>query len=115
MENRSVRIYQLLSQLGVTPNYVGFFHLASAVQLCADHPERPQLVTKWIYPLVAQQYGTTWNAVERNIRTVGNVIWKQNRPMLEQLAHRPLPKRPRSAQLLSILASTLFSEPWCSQ
>lgn len=105
-----VEIYDLLYNLGVTANYTGFFHTAYAVQLCTENPERLLLVTKWVYPDVAKRYGTNWKAVERNIRTVGAVIWTQNRPLLEQLARRPLEEKPYTAQLLSIL-SAHYSSP----
>ena len=77
--------YHLLHRLGATANYTGFSYLVRALQLCAEEPERLLLVTKWLYPDVAKQYGTNWKAVERNIRTVGRVIWNSNRP-------RTLPK-----------------------
>lgn len=99
--------YDLLYRLGVSANYIGFFHTAYAVSLCAEQPERLRLITKWLYPEVARQYRTKWKAVERNIRTVSGVIWRENRPLLEQLACRPLPRRPRNAQLLAILAASL--------
>ena len=102
-------IYDLLYQLGVTANYTGFFHTAYAVSLCAEQPDRLLLVTKWLYPEVAKQYHTNWKAVERNIRTVSDIIWRENRPLLEQLARRTLSKRPRTTQLLAILASSLSS------
>lgn len=102
-------IYDLLYQLGVTANYTGFFHTAYAVSLCAEQPDRLLLVTKWLYPEVAKQYHTNWKAVERNIRTVSDIIWRENRPLLERLARRTLSKRPRTTQLLAILASSLSS------
>lgn len=77
------------------------------MELCRKKPERVLLVTKWVYPEVARQYGTSWGAVERNIRTVDHVIWRENRPLLEELAHKPLDKKPRNAQLLAILAASL--------
>lgn len=46
---------------------------------------------------------------ERNIRTAGCIIWRENRPMLEQLACRPLKHKPHSAQMLAILSSNLLS------
>jgi len=101
------RVYDLLYRLGVTANYTGFFHMACAVSLCAQQPDRLLLVTKWLYPEVAKQYGTNWKAVEQNIRRVGCIIWQTNRPGLEELAHRRLEQRPCSAQLLAILASSL--------
>ena len=60
---------------------------------------------------VAKQYDTNWKAVERNIRTVGGVIWTRSRPLLEQLARRPLAQMPCPAQLLAILSSSLLSPP----
>lgn len=103
----SAKIYDLLYQLGVTANYTGFFHTAYAVSLCAQQPDRLLLVTKRLYPEVARQYQTNWKAVERNIRTVGSIIWRENRPLLERLAHRNLSKKPPATQLLAILASAL--------
>lgn len=100
-------IYDLLYRLGVTANYIGFFHTAYAVALCIEQPDRLMLVTKWLYPEVAKQYKTSWKAVERNIRTVGCVAWRENRSLLEELAHRKLVHRPHTAQLLAILSAGL--------
>ena len=102
--------YHLLHRLGATANYTGFSYLVRALQLCAEEPERLLLVTKWLYPDVAKQYGTNWKAVERNIRTVITVVWEQNRAMLEGLARRPLLQRPCAAQFLSILSNSLLCE-----
>ena len=104
-------IYDLLYQLGVTANYTGFFHTAYAISLCVEQPDRLLLVTKWLYPEVAKQYGTNWKAVEHNIRTVSSIIWRENRTLLEKLAHRRLEQKPRNAQMLAILASSLDTGP----
>ena len=105
------KVWDLLYQLGVTANYIGFFHTAYAVSLCVGQPDRLLLVTKWLYPEVAKRYGTNWKAVERNIRTVSCIIWQEGRPLLEELAHRHLEQKPRNAQLLAILASSLDTGP----
>ena len=114
MDDVVLQIYDLLYRLGVTARYVGFFYTAYALRLCAEQPERLLLITKWVYPDVAAQYHTNWRAVARDITTVGNVIWEQNRPLLERLAHRPLEKRPGNAQLLAILAASIPppNGPW---
>lgn len=104
-------IYDLLYRLGATANYTGFFHTAYAVSLCMEQPDRLLLVTKWLYPEVAKQYGANWKAVERNIRTVSCIIWREGRPLLEELAHRHLEQKPRNAQMLAILASSLDTGP----
>ena len=111
MRHESSEIYELLLCLGVTQNYKGYGQTACAVELCQKEPERLQLVTKWVYPEVAEQYGTSWGAVERNIRTVRGVIWERNRDLLKELACFPLPEKPRPAQLLAILASSPGPRP----
>lgn len=115
MEDMLSEIYSLLYQLGVTGNYTGFFHTSYAIMLCVDQPDRLLLVTKWLYPEVAKHYKTNWKAVERNIRTVNDIIWRENRPLLEELARRPLMEKPRNTQLLSILASAIDAAPLAVQ
>jgi len=100
-------IQKRLSLLGVTERYVGFFYAAYAAELCRERPERLLFVTKEVYPDVARRYQTSWQAVERDIRTVRNMIWAQSRPLLERMAGRPLQKKPGTAQLLNILTTAL--------
>ncbi|MCM1234920.1 MAG: sporulation initiation factor Spo0A C-terminal domain-containing protein [Ruminococcus flavefaciens] len=102
--NTQAAIYDLLSCIGVTLNYKGYNQTACAVSLCLKEPERLQLVTKLLYPKVAKRHQTSWKAVERNIRTVDGVIWRENRFLLEELVRKPLVRKPRNAQLLAILA-----------
>ena len=75
MGSRLSEIYDLLYRLGLAGRYTGFFHTSYAVLLCIQCP------------------------VERNFLTAGSVIWRENRPLLEELARGPLPKKPRPAQL----------------
>lgn len=86
-------------------------YTAYTVSLCVEQPDCLLLVTKWLYPEVAKRYGTNWKAVERNIRTVSCIIWRENRPLLEELAHRHLEQKPRNAQMLAILVSSLDTGP----
>ena len=80
----------LLYQLGLTANYRGFFYVSYVIELSIEKEERLLLVTKWLYPEVAKRYGTNWKAVERSIRTAGHIMWRENRPLLEELAGRRL-------------------------
>ena len=80
------RIQRLLYRLGVTENYTGFPHTVYAVQLSISRPDRLHLITKQLYPDVARHYGTSWKAVERNIRTVASIAWTSNPLLLAELA-----------------------------
>ena len=107
MEDRLDQAYGALRRLGVTAEYKGCPYAAYAVALCAERPDLLLLVTKNLYPEVARQYRTTWQAVERNIRTVVGVVWKRNPALLEQMAGGPLEGRPRSARFLAIVSGGL--------
>ena len=112
MENSDIGIRMedacvLLWRLGITANYIGFFHTAYALSLCVERRERLLLATKWLYPEVAKRYDTTWKAVERNIRLTVCKAWKNNRPLLEQMACRSLPHRPSATGFLAMSAQYL--------
>lgn len=101
-------VYALLRSLGAGANYKGFFPTADAIWLCVQSEDNLTLVTKRLYPEVAQKYGTSWSAVERNIRTIAAVVWERNPVLLAKLAGFPLLQRPSSTQFLDILAASLL-------
>ena len=97
-------VYALLMCFGVGRKYQGFEQCAHAVYLSAEAPERLTLVTKWLYPDVAKQFGVSWTVIERNLRTVSRIAWENNRPLLEQLAGEEIPQIPSSSKFVKILA-----------
>ena len=104
-------VYDVLYRLGITADYIGFFHTSYAVYLAVLHPKRLLLVTKLLYPAVAKHYETSWQRVERNIRTVIGIAWSSNRPLLVELARHPLCEKPTPAHFLAILAASFRHRP----
>lgn len=107
--DRRRAIHALLRTLGITTGYKGFACISYALELCMESPDRLELVTKWVYLDVARHFRTSWMAVERNIRTACEVIWREHRMLLSELADRPLRRRPQNSELLHILTSTLLA------
>ena len=101
------RAAHILSQLGITANYAGFYQTAYAVSLSAHDPDRLLFVSKCIYPDVAAKCNTNVKCIERNIRTVTKVSWKKNSLLLSELAEYPLSEKPGNAEFLAILATYL--------
>ncbi len=97
----------ILSQLGITANYAGFYQTAYAVSLSAHDPDKLLFVSKCIYPDVAARCNTNARCIERNIRTVTKVSWKKNSLLLSELAEYPLSEKPGNAEFLAILATYL--------
>lgn len=108
-EAAAKKVYRLLCRMGVTANCNGFYHTAYAVLLAMENPQRLLMVTKWLYPEVAQHYHTTWSAVERSIRTVITIIWNTCPELLSEIAGCPLPKKPGPSQFISMLSVYLYS------
>lgn len=100
-------IYQILRQLGLSANYLGFYQMAWAVRQTREEPERLLLVTKTIYPSVARQFQTSWAAVERNLRTAVRIIWEARTPLLEELMGIGNWERPCTARFLALLVAYL--------
>ena len=122
LDNLPVEIYDALYQLGLTANYTGFFHIAYAVHLAVQSPQRLRLVTKWLYPDVAAYYNTTQYiavaandttpaAVERNIRLSVARVWSETPDLLMKLSHTPLSEKPSNAKFLALLVSQLSHAP----
>lgn len=68
-----------LQGVGITANYSGFFYTSYAVYLAARQPERLLLVTKWLYPEVAEQYHKAWKNVERGISSAACLRFSRSR------------------------------------
>ena len=63
------KITSLLLRLGITPDLRGFQYLVDAIQIWNEaRPVKP-CMTKEVLPRIAAKYGTSWENVERNIRT----------------------------------------------
>ena len=101
---------ELLLWLGVTPKYHGFHITSYAVLLCVRQPKRLLLITKWLYPDMAKHFHTGWQNIERNIRTVAEIIWTSYPEKLEQIAMRKLDRRPSNQELIAILAEHIASQ-----
>ena len=66
---------RLLRGLGVNSYYKGFWQTAYAVQLAIENPESMTYICKGLYIDVAVHFHTSVCCIERNIRTVKQVIW----------------------------------------
>lgn len=60
-----------LFKMGIPPKVAGFNYITDAVMLL--HENEGISMTKELYPQIAEKYETTWNKVERAIRTAFNI------------------------------------------
>lgn len=101
-------ICSLLTSLGITSNYYGYYYISQAIQLTASGMENLLLVTKRLYPHIAQIYNTSSKNVERNIRHSVDIAWRTNPALLCELAGHQLKYKPTSGEFLAILSSKII-------
>lgn len=100
-------IGDLLYQLGITTKYVGYDYLSYAIHLCMHQPERLCLVTKWLYPDVAEHFQIDWKTVERGMRFANNIAWSTRSEKLRCIAQGRLIEKPCAAQFIGIIVGYL--------
>lgn len=111
MENTYQQMCAILRRLGVYSHYKGFSQAAYAAALCVEEPSRRNSLIEQVYSATAEWFNTSWNSVERNIRTVSRRVWKKNRTGLEALTGTPLDSAPGPGLFLMLLASVLEPVP----
>ena len=93
MTNRENAAHKLLRILGANGGYLGFYY--KTIYQC-----------KWLYNEVAERYHTTPFCVERNIRTMVDMIWNYgNRQFLKELVPYPFNAKPKNAQFIDGLVA----------
>lgn len=67
-------IESLLLSLGVTRSYRGYLYFIEAVRMAAEEPDRLTCIREKIYQPIARAHRTTIFNVEKNLRTIRDVI-----------------------------------------
>ena len=57
-----LKIRDLLSSIGLTAKYVGYWQMKIALEIAVQEPNSLGMVTKWLYPETAKRCGTNWKA-----------------------------------------------------
>lgn len=111
MEEKYQQLCTMLRQLGVSSYDVGLSQTAYAGALCAEQPDRLHSLIMRVYSETAEQYGTSWIAVEMNIKSVSEVVRKENRAGFELLTGHTLYRESGAGLFLADLVSALDHAP----
>ena len=79
-------LYRLLKSVGVMPHYLGYEYFAEAVFLAMEDSSRLRRIQTQIYLPIARKHGVTVGSVERNIRTIRDIMLRHSgRRLFEEL------------------------------
>lgn len=99
-------IYKILYDLGITKPYLGCKYLAQAMCLLNQDENCIMYVTKSLYIEIAFLFHTTPNCVERNIRTIADIIWssEDNKDTINEVfGYRYISTKPTNTEFLWLL------------
>jgi len=91
----------LLRLFGLQPNHKCYHYCLYAVGAVREHPGYLLLVTKLLYPAVANRFHTSSKAVEGNLSLAAKRAWERNPALLRELTGEEGPVRP--ARFLAVL------------
>lgn len=73
-------ISDILCQLGMPSNLLGYRYLRFAIHATVQEPELLRSVTKILYPMVAEEFRTSASGIERAMRHAIEVVWDRGDP-----------------------------------
>ena len=68
-------IVQLIREIGVPANLLGYEYLKTALQLCMEDPDMMHKRMMPFYADIAKRHNTTWSKVERALRYAIGTAW----------------------------------------
>lgn len=74
-KNMDVEVTRIIHQMGVPAHIKGYQYLRDAILFVIDEVSLLGAVTKELYPMIAEKYGTTASRVERAIRHAIELAW----------------------------------------
>lgn len=105
--NNTKEIQEVLLQIGMPANLLGFAYFTRAIQVALDNPDALQHLMKILYAEVAEEYHSTPSRVERTMRNAIEVAWTYGD--LDYIDHlfrnsvNPLKGQPTNSQFIARL------------
>lgn len=110
MERYMKSTQKLLRQLGANGSYAGFKYTVFGITKTIQNPELLIYICKGLYNEIAVQYHVEAGNVERNVRTIIDVIWKHgNRELLNEIFGRELTEKPKNTSFFDALSQYIVN------
>lgn len=99
----------LLRKLGVNGTYTGFRYMVYGISKTIYEPELIIYICKGLYIDISTHFHVNVSNVERNIRTIINIIWQYgNKKLLDEIFGRELTEKPKNAMFIDALSQYIL-------
>ena len=97
------RISNIFISIGIPPHIKGYNYLREGIKLAVNDPHIINNVTKGLYPIIGEKFGTTASTVERAIRHAIEVAWNSGRVYIGT-------EKPTNSEFIALVADKLILE-----
>ncbi len=98
-------VVNILDSLGANKSFIGYDYVVEGIMEMLKDKECVTCITKSLYIDIARRHNTTWNCVEKNIRTVVNSLWdSRNAELIEHIFKKSIKdKRPTNKEFFKYM------------
>ena len=104
-------VQKIVRQFRVTSRYKGYLLIIDATILYLEKDFIQ--ITKDIYPVLAQKYHMSTTSIERNIRTIIEICWRNDRRAVQNLFGYELTKCPTNSEFIEAIAYFIANKKTC--
>lgn len=98
-------IKEILKEAKITKSYKGYNYMLSSIHLVLENEERLCHVRRDVYQKVADEFEVDIRKVEKDIRTVRDVFWRENgKAYLLSITGVQYDEKPYPRELIEIFA-----------
>ncbi len=105
-DNIEIAVSKIIKSLGIPANVNGYKFVRDCIIYSAEHYDAINLVTKKLYPVIAEKYGTTAQCVERSIRSAIESAWqKADKKMIHDIfGNSAGENKPTNSEFIAMIA-----------
>lgn len=108
-----IEVTKILTELGMPCNNMGYKYIKKAILIAVEDTDAVNAVTKVLYPQIAEEYKSSWKAVERCIREGVRAVWnKDNLEILQKYfgcTANNIERRPTSSKFIAMMVNYIIN------
>lgn len=97
-------ICKTIRQFRISSKYKGYPIIVDAIEMYIVNNGKTVQITKDIYPILAQKYNMSLSSVERDIRTIVEVCWQNDKCSVEEILGYKTNKCPSNSIFLDAIS-----------
>ena len=95
---------EIIRKFRITSKYKGYPLIIDALQIATQQFGNCLKITKDIYPILAVKYRDSAYCIERNIRTIVERCWYNNKCLMKEIAGCELKVCPTNTEFIEMIA-----------